>query len=1019
MYGKKLQILFRFHDDKFSIPICILRTEIKVLIFGKTSTSHMSRSIILFLFTFIFCSVKLQSQNLHQVYDGMLIDFGKKKFAEVIKTGESVLANLSKNKRSQEEAYAMFAYFTGSACAELSQFEKGEPYLIDAIGLLRKMDDKKDELGNACNNLGNLYIQTGQYVKAEPLLLESLEVLRSKHPGYHEFLFPPYINLGSVYFSTGRFAKAESTLLELKNMLPDSNLQQNTMLKSNLAGLYIDMGKYDQAESAVTELMNFSEKHFGKLSIEYAYASLMAGKYFYTIKKYYKAEEFNSNSIFLFQKLNKEDNPDYIRMLNNQAYIYYFTGRFDKADSLFSYSMQIVESRFGKDFPLYGQASNGKAMTLLESGQYENVITLLKENLAINEKLKRTDDGLYTNMLNNLAIGYIKSGQYEKAEPILLKSLQLTESIFGKEHTEYKTACLNLGNFYWETNRFAEARKYDQLGMDVIKTEVQQIFSYSSEEEKLDFLRTEAIDKNRFYSFIYQSASKEHSGDLYDMVLYSKGLLLNSTKQVTADILNSKDSTAIQLYDDWQSNKKQMAFWYSKPISERKINLDSLKQMAEQHEKQLVRISSVFQKKQESSTVNWKIIQQQLKPGEAAIEFMQFYYFDKSRFTDSLLYAALILKNDGQSPEMVTLFEEKQLDSLLQNQNTNNRNKVDQLYSTKPGRHSLYDLIWSGIDKKLNNIHTVYFSPIGLLYKISIAAIPINETTLLSDKYRLIQLNSTQGLMETAEQKISPADTLILYGGITYDADSTKLKMQAGMVTGKADAIKPVLIKDDKEQSWNYLPFSKLEVEEINKKGQASHYPVTIISGENATEESLKALNGKRSPAVLHIASHGFFFPDPKEEKNNIQTDQNVFKYSSDPLLRSGLFFAGAYYTWTKNKPVAGIEDGILTAYEIANMYLPNTKLAVLSACETGLGDLNGSEGVLGLQRAFRMAGVKNLVMSLWKVPDAETAEFMAIFYENIFKQQTIPDAFYAAQTAMKNKYRNDPYKWAAFILVR
>ena len=192
---------------------------------------------------------------------------------------------------------------------------------------------------------------------------------------------------------------------------------------------------------------------------------------------------------------------------------------------------------------------------------------------------------------------------------------------------------------------------------------------------------------------------------------------------------------------------------------------------------------------------------------------------------------------------------------------------------------------------------------------------------------------------------------------------------------------------------------------------------MSLISGEQATEESLKELQAKRSPAVLHIATHGFFFPDP--ENDNKAVNQNVFKYAGNPLMRSGLFFAGAFYTWTKNRSFTGLEDGIATAYEIANLYLPNTKLAVLSACETGLGDIRGSDGVWGLQRAFRIAGVKNLVMSLWKVPDRETAEFMTLFYENIFRKQTIADAFIAAQAAMKNKYRNDPYKWAAFILVR
>ena len=161
---------------------------------------------------------------------------------------------------------------------------------------------------------------------------------------------------------------------------------------------------------------------------------------------------------------------------------------------------------------------------------------------------------------------------------------------------------------------------------------------------------------------------------------------------------------------------------------------------------------------------------------------------------------------------------------------------------------------------------------------------------------------------------------------------------------------------------------------------------------------------------------------NPKKQKKDVlyekQRGSNIFKQSENPLFRAGLAFAGAELAW-KGKAANDIDDGILTAYEISNMYLPNTWLVVLSACETGLGDIKGTEGVYGLQRSFNMAGVKNLVMSLWKVPDIESAEFMTLLYKYIFAGETIENAFRHTQTIMKNKYRREPYKWAAWILVR
>jgi CHAT domain-containing protein len=173
---------------------------------------------------------------------------------------------------------------------------------------------------------------------------------------------------------------------------------------------------------------------------------------------------------------------------------------------------------------------------------------------------------------------------------------------------------------------------------------------------------------------------------------------------------------------------------------------------------------------------------------------------------------------------------------------------------------------------------------------------------------------------------------------------------------------------------------------------------------------------------VLHIATHGFFFADPKKDHHNhssTESDKQVFRSSDNPLNRAGLLFAGSNLAWGGAKLTADAEDGILTAYEATNVSLTKTQLVVLSACETGLGEIKGSEGVFGLQRAFKSAGTEYLMMSLWKVPDKETAEFMTYFYSNWFNGNNIPSAFYQTQQYMKTQYRNDPYKWAAFVLVR
>jgi CHAT domain-containing protein len=190
-----------------------------------------------------------------------------------------------------------------------------------------------------------------------------------------------------------------------------------------------------------------------------------------------------------------------------------------------------------------------------------------------------------------------------------------------------------------------------------------------------------------------------------------------------------------------------------------------------------------------------------------------------------------------------------------------------------------------------------------------------------------------------------------------------------------------------------------------------------------ASEELLKAMGTGKMPMpnLLHVATHGFALQVPiqkqKEDFRIIDQRENSFKYSEDPLTRAGLVLAGANKMWTTGIPYAQKEDGILTAREIADLDFSNCQLAVLSACETGLGDVQGSEGVYGLQRAFKMAGVKNLILTLWPVPDAETSEFMQLFYKNYLQNKMeIHDAFTNVQLAMSKKY--DVYKWGAFVLV-
>jgi CHAT domain-containing protein len=212
---------------------------------------------------------------------------------------------------------------------------------------------------------------------------------------------------------------------------------------------------------------------------------------------------------------------------------------------------------------------------------------------------------------------------------------------------------------------------------------------------------------------------------------------------------------------------------------------------------------------------------------------------------------------------------------------------------------------------------------------------------------------------------------------------------------------------------WQYLEGTKSEIDRVSTLFKKKNIKFEVKKGFLASEEALKAKNTEGvSPNILHLATHGFFY----KNKQDIST-KSAFQTAINPLIRSGLIMANANKAWLGEALQEGREDGILTAYEISNMNLSQTHLVVLSACETGLGDIQGTEGVYGLQRAFKMAGVEYILMSLWQVPDKQTAELMEQFYTHLLNGVPLQEAFSKAQQRMKEKYA--PYYWAGFVLVR
>ncbi len=403
------------------------------------------------------------------------------------------------------------------------------------------------------------------------------------------------------------------------------------------------------------------------------------------------------------------------------------------------------------------------------------------------------------------------------------------------------------------------------------------------------------------------------------------------------------------------------------------------------------------------ANVSWQTVQAALKPGEVALEFVQYPDSENNK-----MYGALLVEAGMQAPIYVSLGDEKSLQALLPPLGKNRGEYVSKLYTEE----TFAQIVWAPLQPFIQGARTIYYAPAGLLHRINLSAMPLPGTKgTIGDVYNLITLGSTRKVV----QQNLPAElppTAILYGGIDYNAVSIEpsATTDSTRILPRERGFRDI----GENRSWLALGYSQKEVTDIAYLMQKTGISARLFTGTTASEETVKSIGSATpSPRLLHLSTHGYFFPDsPTNEENTPYTNKD------HPMIRSGLILAGANHAWQTGSPLGNREDGVLTAYEISQMNLSGVDLVVLSACETGLGDIRGDEGVYGLQRAFKIAGAQNLIMSLWQVPDYQTQELMTVFYQKLLlDKMEIRQALKAAQQEMRRK-GYEPYYWAGFILI-
>ncbi len=905
-----------------------------------------------------------------------------------------------------------------------------------------------DGYSNSLYNLMYTYQQDGN-VRAAIQTGEVLLVFDEKRYGIEsqEYVY----SLGDytdLLLQSDRWGLAEANLKKCLEKLSKGSRFYG-LVTAKLGDVYSFSGLYSKASACFSEAMPVIQKHFGVTSVEYQlslanYASLLMQQ-----GKYDQAEEILSGVITSVEQSDWEEKEGlYFSALNNLSLSYQALGQYSEAETGLR-SIAIRDSvTLGTNHPDFALTLSNLGQLYTNETKFENAERVLRQSLEILRINGDSATSSYAIKLNNLARNYSAWNQSSKAIPLLQQALSIFEIEFGKKAPEYATALFNLGSAYlsinpslgyaylkrsesirrklfgkrhplhaeileklslyqWQNRNKKEVRHYLRLVFENYYQQVEDFFPVLTEEEKTNLYFNRIRPTQEYYaSWVCQEQLEVPAalGELYNVTLNTKGLILYATEKVHQRILQSGDKSLIGLFDDWKSQKELLAFYISQNMNSKQI--DSLVKSSKVLEKELSRRSSMFSREILRPNNTWQEVQQMLQPGEAAMEIIRFknYDIDSLRFTHKISYAFLILTPETKTGPKIIVYDRG---DLLENRHLSYyrngiRFKVDDTYS--------FENFWQGVHKELKSlkINTLYLAADGAYNLIALESIKNPDTKkYIIEELNIKQVTSTRELLIPKANKAVGQSSLLL----GYPAYQTPVpqrtyfdeKLQNDKLVSRS--IRGSLSRFARgENGIVLLPGTKVEIEKINQALSINHKP-TVLLGKDANETNIKAVN---SPSILHLATHGYFFEN--EGTSAIHTP--------NALLNSGLILAGASnFIRDGINPLHENEDGILTAYEAMNLNLDDTDLVVLSACETGLGEVQNGEGVYGLQRAFQLAGASYVIMSLWPVDDEATQSLMTHFYEKWLINGDVREAFRQAKLEAITRYTN-AYYWGAFVLI-
>jgi CHAT domain-containing protein len=660
------------------------------------------------------------------------------------------------------------------------------------------------------------------------------------------------------------------------------------------------------------------------------------------------------------------------------------------AEWLIETSSPIIEAGI-EDSGIISFFYNSRAWAYEGLEDYDKAIDDIKKSIELNPLYSRK---------KKLGQLYLHKRNYVDAEKVFLE-LYNDESLpkVGRESVEADFVAL-----YWRMGEKDKLLFYIEADIDNLKEDTRKAFAFLSEKERESFLNNSLLGSTIYFD-MYTSFSvgdnqwPKGNEMAYNLALIQKGLLLNTTKEISDILNNVPDSLQnyLRIYTDLKSLAK-LSDYEDPLLRESRIKLMNFVVAQPNFMAQL--------------NDNWENVLERLSDHEAAIEFINLLGVQPDNADNyRLSLGALIIRNDAKFPIFVQLATNEEISNCYEYGEDNER--FDDVIYSGEAKRKIYKAIWEPLTKYLDGIETIYYAPVGPIHEINLDWIGNDDSQNLSSNFNLYRVSSTREIFKRRQElAISNA---ILYGDISYSTKSSQMN----------------LLPKSKFRSMTragFTPLNKtaIEIDSIVAELNSDDYSTIVYRKLIATENTFRNISGN-SPRVLHIATHGFYYSKEAIEEEYQYGNFIAFQGMNPELYHSGLALSGAQDTWnyarnpeeiTKYLELDSDNDGILLSAEISNMDLSNTDLVVLSACETALGNVT-VEGVYGLQRAFKLAGVNSILMSLWKVDDDATQLLMASFYRNYLNGMSKREALLAAQQKVKSTPGfEDPYYWAAFILL-